>query len=289
MFGLTEKDPGEDAVTDFITFHARWAVSSTREIVFGDLRPGFARGLVFSRSSGRSGSGMPSIRRDSRHLGHRSSSENAAFRGAVIRLGKRGGTELLLLAGLGRRDARLDESGTARSLPESGLHVTESERRGRDRLRSVVSALRLRIIGVSRSIGITVRGLRYDRSVDLRQPGKVAYGFAGRSQQTLGIDGTIGRARKGQISIEAVVDDRREWAFEAAGRLSAGRSRLGALFQVASPSFSILFGGQSGARGGNEQRVLFVAAGKSGVASWKLHVEQLVRQSPSLTNPLRAP
>ena len=288
LFGLTEKDPGEVAVADFVTFHARWSASSTRDFVFGDLRPGFARGLVFSRSPGRDGSGMPSIRRDSRYLGHRSSSENAAFRGAATRIGRSGGTELLLLAGLGRRDARLDESGTARSLPESGLHVTESERHRKRALRSSVSALRLRRIGASRSIGITVQGMRHDRSVDLRQPGKVAHGFVGRSRQTLGIDGTIGRTRRGQISLEAAVDDRREWALEAAGRLPVGRSRLGGLLQMTSPSFFSLFGAQSGSAGGNKRRVLLVAAGRSGGSSWKLHAEQVVRQSPTLTNPLSA-
>ena len=252
LFGLTEKDPGEVAVADFVTFHARWSASSSYDFALGDLRPGFARGLVFSRSPGRDGSGMPSIRRDSRYLGHRSSSENAAFRGAAVRLGRPGGTELLLLAGLDRRDARLDESGIARSLPESGLHVTESERRRKNALRSIVSALRLRRIGASRSIGITAKGMRHDRSVDLRQPGKVAHGFVGRSRQTLGIDGTIGRTRRGQISLEAAVDDRREWALEAAGRLPVGRSRLGGLLQMTSPSFFSLFGAQSGKTGGNK-------------------------------------
>ena len=130
--------------------------------------------------------------------------------------------------------------------------------------------------------------MRHDRSVDLRQPGKVAHGFVGRSRQTLGIDGTIGRTRRGQISLEAAVDDRREWALEAAGRLPVGRSRLGGLLQMTFPSFFSLFGAQSGSAGGNKRRVLLVAAGRSGGSSWKLHAEQVVRQSPTLTNPLSA-
>ena len=106
FFGLLEKDAGEAAVADYQSFYGRWTSTPGREIVFGDLRPGFAHGLVFSRSPSRNGSAMPSIGKDSRHLGHRSSSENAAFRGTAVRLKGSGKNEFLFMAGVGRRDAR---------------------------------------------------------------------------------------------------------------------------------------------------------------------------------------
>jgi len=287
FFGLLEKDAGEAAVADYQSFYGRWTPTPGREIVLGDLRPGFARGLVFSRSPSRNGSAMPSIGRDSRHLGHRSSSENAAFRGAAVRIKVSGVNEFLFMAGVGRRDARRDESGVVRSLPQSGLHITEPELRGKDQLRSIVTGLRFRRGGARRSVGLTLQGVRYDPAVDLRRAGRVAHGFVGRSQERVGVDASFARSRHAALSVEAAFDSDRERAFEAAGRVALGPARIGGLIQLTSASFHNLFGAQAGSSDRNEQRTLLVAEGKGQGTTWRLYAEQLARPEPTLTNPMR--
>ena len=48
---IAEKDPGESRLADFLAFYMRWKSSGRPlEFVVGNLRPGFARGVVFGRA-----------------------------------------------------------------------------------------------------------------------------------------------------------------------------------------------------------------------------------------------
>ncbi|MBI92490.1 MAG: hypothetical protein CME05_04670 [Gemmatimonadaceae bacterium] len=136
---VTERDPGERHLDDHLVGYLQWQHSKGR-LVLGDLRAGFSQGLVFGRGSGR---GRGRLRRDSHTLGLRSSAENRAIRGAAASLG-RGQWLVVVLAGQLRRDARFDEAGNVRSLPENGLHTGPTALAGEDALSGQVAGLRFR-------------------------------------------------------------------------------------------------------------------------------------------------
>ena len=52
---VAERDVGEPDWHDFVALYGRWQLSEAVQLHVGDLRPGFAQGLVFSRGSGRGG------------------------------------------------------------------------------------------------------------------------------------------------------------------------------------------------------------------------------------------
>jgi hypothetical protein len=178
-FLLVERDPAEPSWKDFAAFYFRWSSPARPiEIVTGDLRPGFGQGLLFSRTS-RNGVGDWRSRADHRRLGYRSSGENESFRGLVVR-GSSGVWSWALLGGRGRRDARVDETGTVTSLPTSGIHVSQVERAGRDRLGLRVAGARLRWAVNGVSVGLVGQDLRFDRPLDLRQQGRKGAAFHGK-------------------------------------------------------------------------------------------------------------
>ena len=180
---VTERDPGERHLDDHLVGYLQWQHSKGR-LVLGDLRAGFSQGLVFGRGSGR-GRGRP--RRDSHALGLRSSAENRAIRGAAASLG-RGQWLVVVLAGQLRRDARFDEAGNVRSLPEDGLHTGPTALAGEVALSGQVAGLRLRWQREDRHVGLVLQHLRFGQRLRLSS----RYGrpvFAGRSQASGAIDG----------------------------------------------------------------------------------------------------
>ena len=180
---VTERDPGERHLYDHLVGYLQWQHSKGR-LVLGDLRAGFSQGLVFGRGSGR-GRGRP--RRDSHTLGLRSSAENRAIRGAAASLG-RGQWLVVVLVGQLRRDARFDEAGNVRSLPEDGLHTGPTALAGEVALSGQVAGLRLRWQREDRHVGLVLQHLRFGQRLRLSS----RYGrpvFVGRSQASGAIDG----------------------------------------------------------------------------------------------------
>ena len=224
LYALTEKDPGERSWRDFASAYVSAELAGF-EAVAGDLRPGFAQGLVFSRHGWRGGAAMPRPRRDTRVTGYRSSAENHSIRGLSLRR-RRPGFEAAVLAGAIRFDARVDDSGRVTSLPQSGYHVSPAERRNADRLGGQAGVLRLRRDRGRLSFGTTLLKVRFSRLVDLRRPGRVEYAFHGRGQSTAGLD-LAWRARRFQGFGEVALQEGRHLAWVGGLRLSSRRLTAG--------------------------------------------------------------
>ena len=284
LYLLTEKDPGESRWNDFSALYAERLGPSGFDLIAGDLRPGFGQGLLFSRSQVRHATTLPSIRRDSARLGHRSSAENASLRGAALRW-TRGDLQTVVLAGVARRDARFDEDGRVTSLPEGGLHVTSLERAGEDGLRSLVLGARLRQMRQSSSFGLTAQALRYDHLVDLRRVDRVSHTFTGQAQHMVAADVTLTH-RGGASFGEVAVDGAGTWACIAGVRTKLGRARVAGSWRSFSPGFHSPFGGQPSGRGTNESGILVVAEGRSSLGRWRGYSNQLRRSQPTYSNPL---
>ena len=256
LYALAEKDPGERSWRDFASAHASAELAGF-EAVAGDLRPGFAQGLVFSRHGRRGGAAMPGPRRDTGATGYRSSAENHSVRGLSLRR-RRPGFEAAVLAGFIRFDARVDDSGRVTSLPQSGYHVSPAERRNADRLGGQAGVLRLRRDRGRLSFGTTLLKLRFSRLVDLRRPGRVEYAFHGRGQSTAGLDLTW-RARRFKGFCEVALQDRGRLGWVGGLRLSSRRLTAGVLLRAYDPGYHAFFGGAPGAGGmKNERGVLAV-------------------------------
>ena len=256
LYALAEKDPGERSWRDFASAYASAELAGF-EAVAGDLRPGFAQGLVFSRHGWRGGAAMPRPRRDTSATGYRSSAENHSVRGLSLRR-RRPGFEAAVLAGGIRFDARVDDSGRVTSLPQSGYHVSPAERRNADRLGGQVGILRLRGGRGRLSFGTTLLKVRFSRLVDLRRPGRVEYAFHGRGQSTAGFD-LVWRARRFQGFGEVALQDRGPLAWVGGLRLSGRRLTAGVLLRAYDPGYHAFFGGAPGAGGmKNERGVLAV-------------------------------
>ncbi len=259
LYALAEKDPGERSWRDFASAYVSANLAGF-EAVAGDLRPGFAQGLVFSRHGGRGGAAaMPRPRRDSRATGYRSSAENHSLRGLSLRR-RWPGIEAAASAGAIRFDARVDDGGSVTSLPQSGYHVSPAERRNADRLRGQVGVLRLRGERGRLSIGTTLLKVRFSRFVDMRRPGRVEYAFNGRRQSTAGFD-LVWRARRFQGFGELAVQDRGHLGWVGGLRLSGRRLTAGVLLRAYDPGYHAFFGGAPGAGGMKNERGVLVVVG----------------------------
>ena len=257
LYALAEKDPGERSWRDFASAYVAADLAGV-EAVAGDLRPGFAQGLVFSRHGWRGGAAMAGPRRDSRATGYRSAAENHSVRGLSLRR-RRSGFEAAVLAGVIRFDARIDEFGRATSLPQSGYHVTPGERSRADRLGGQVGVLRLRRERGRLSFGTTLLKVRFSRPVDLRRPGRVEYAFHGRGQSTAGLD-LAWRARRFQGFGEVALQDRGGLGWVGGLRLS-GPLTAGVLLRAYDPEYHAFFGGAPGAGGMKNVRGVLAAVG----------------------------
>ncbi len=173
---VTERDPGERQWNDHLVGYLQWQ-SRTRQLVVGDLRPGFAQGLLFGRGSGR---GRGRAHREATAIGTRSSAESRSIRGVVLRQKGAHWSWVALIAGL-RWDARFDSTGAVRSLPVSGLHVGPTAVTGRRRLPGLVVGGRLRRQLGRLTIGVSFQQLWFGRRLILpSRYGRVL--FSGRAQ-----------------------------------------------------------------------------------------------------------
>ena len=284
VFLLTERDPGEPRWADFTAFYARWRMGSL-QVVAGDLRPGFGRGLVFGRTGGGGSTPQPSLRDDSERLGYRSSGENGSLRGLALRR-TTGRLQVVVLGGWARRDARVDDSGRATSLPTSGVHVSAGERAARSRLRVLCAGLRLRCTIGGQQLGATLHEARFNLPVDLRRPGRTPWAFHGQAQRLWALDLRIDRRRAG-AALEAATDPRGHRALVGVARLRLGRARLNLLLRHYDPGFYGLYGNAPSARDmRNEQGFLLLLKGRWGRQLWHVFTDQFRELAPGYHAPL---
>ena len=279
LAAVGERDPGERRWFDHVVGYAhRRPEAGGPEVALGSLRPAFGQGLLFGR--GRSmGVPAPGPRRDGEAVGYRSAAENRDLLGLFLR-GRRGAVRLSLVAGGFRRDARLDTSGAAVSLPEDGTH-TGTRRDYRDRLSGRVLGARATAAGEGARLGITVQHLAFSRLLDLRRPGRVPSAFSGRGQGAAAIDGsaTLGRARL--FGAAAVAGGRPALVAGLSGVPAAG-VRWDLLARGSAPGFfspfgASVLGGSSGQRG--------VTARIRG-RGWRLWLDETRRSAARWTEPV---
>ncbi len=265
IFVQVERDVGEPW-SDYISFYYKRELAKGQWLV-GDLRPGFGMGLVFGRGRG---GGVPAraSARDSRRLGYRSSTENGAVRGAAWRQ-SRGKWQWVLLGGTAFLDARVDGEDRVTSLPMSGLHVSATERNGRDLLRAKVGGLRLRRDGRRGHLGLVVQGIGFSHVLDLRRRGRTPWAFVGARQVLLAVDG---RWRSGRMVLDAEVgsDVAGRWAAIAQVQTRWARARWRLLGRYYAPGLHSFFGAAPGASGmQNELGVTALVENRS----WRLYID----------------
>ncbi len=280
FFVLVERDAGE-SWRDFSALYYR-RTGRLGEVVVGDVRAGFAGGLVFGR--GRSGGVATRLSlRDNKSLGYRSTVENGAVRGVVWRHEKER-WQWTLLAGRAALDARINEAGYATSLPESGLHVSETERMGRDILTTVVAGLRLRRSVERGHVGIVLQELDFSRRLDLRRRGRTPWGFVGDRQFMGAIDGAW--ACKGYaLGVEAGLDRGGHWAGIGQIQKHWHWVRLRLMGRYYPPTFHSFWGAAPGAGSmQNEVGGVAVVEGRQ----WRLYGDFYQRPQRSYLLPVAA-
>ena len=286
VYLVAEKDPGESRLADFLAFYMRWKSSGRPlEFVVGNLRPGFARGVVFSRSRDRGG--IPSIRLggDSERIGNRSSAENPGLRGLAVRYRGKNFAGVVL-GGRMRLDAREDEEGRVISLPETGLHITAREREGRALLGGRLLGVRLGCQGGWGEVGMVMQALSFERFLDLRRPRRMPWAFQGRVQQVWALDARIA-AGPGSGVVEIARDRKGHWGLLAAIRSGRSQVRTSALLRYYAPGFHSFYGGSSSAVDmRNEQGYQLTLAGRMRFWRWRLYLDQFRRPQPGYFSPL---
>ncbi len=279
LAAVGERDPGERRWFDHAVGYAhRRPGSRGLEVALGSLRPAFGQGLLFGR--GRSmGVPGPRPRGDGEAVGYRSATENRDLCGLFLR-GRRGGVRFSLVAGGFRRDARLDSSGVALSLPEDGVH-TGSRRDQRDRLAGVVLGARATAGDERARVGITVQQLAFNRLLDLRRPGKVPEAFAGRGQTAVAADGVAG-VGQGRLFLSAALAGRRPALVAGVTGVRAARGRFDLLARASATGFfspfgASVLGGSPGLRG--------ITARFRG-RGWQLWIDETLRPGARWTEPV---
>ena len=279
LAAVGERDPGERRWFDHVVGYAhRRPDSGGLEVALGSLRPAFGQGLLFGR--GRSmGVPVPAPRRDGESVGYRSAAENRDLCGLFVR-GRLRAVRFSLVAGGFRRDARLDTSGAAVSLPEDGTH-TGTRRAYRNRLAGVVLGARATAGSEGARLGVTVQRLAFDRTLDLRRPGRVPSAFSGRGQGAAAIDGGAGVGRARLFGAAAIAGGRTAWV-AGVTRVSTAGVRFdllacGAAAGFFSPFGASVLGGGSGQRG--------VTARVRG-RGWRLWLDETRRTAARWTEPV---
>jgi hypothetical protein len=280
VFVLVERDVGE-SWRDFNAFYYR-RTGQMGEVVVGDIRAGFAAGLVFGR--GRSG-GVPArfSLRDSKRLGYRSTAENGAVRGAVWRHSTKH-WQWTVLAGRAALDARLDSLDIAISLPESGLHVSAIERAGRDILAANMAGLRLRRSIRGGHVGGVLQGISFSRRLDLRRGGRTPWGFVGDRLFRASID-AAGMFRGYALGVEMAMERDGHWAGVAQVEKRWPRVRLRFMGRYYPPDLHSFFAAAPGA-GSTQNEAGWLAVAEGG--RWRLYGDLYRRPQRSYFVPVAA-
>ncbi|MDI6809289.1 MAG: helix-hairpin-helix domain-containing protein [Candidatus Eisenbacteria bacterium] len=163
---LLEKDKHEKTLTDFVALFLDVRGSNlSNEFIVGDYFLNFGQGLTLWTSGelfkGDESSGQ--ARRRGRPMGgYTSSYENGALRGIALSMGN-AGRKLYLYWSNSYLDGRIDTLGMVSSLPTSGVHYTDTEVAGKDKVQETLAGLRLEYgRKQSAKVGITVVDARYD-------------------------------------------------------------------------------------------------------------------------------
>jgi hypothetical protein len=273
---VTERDPGESHWADYAAAYAHLASKGTPwSATVGDLRPGWASGLLLGRTAGLTGGSLPHPPRDSDIVGSRSAGENQSLRGLALRW-QRSRLTVVTVVGQARRDARLDTMGRVISLPESGSHMTPTELAGQDQLGVETVAGRLVLTFGTWRLGASGQGLSFSRPVDLRRGGRLPYAFHGSSIGLVAadIDGRVGRL---DLRAEAAADRRGHRSRLGGLRLDLGRIRARLVARWHDPGFYAPFG--TGAA--NERGLQMVLEGHG----WSAYAGRQRRPAPTLTFP----
>ena len=278
-FLLAERDPGERQWLDFWSAYLRYERGSTVAVV-GDVRPGFAQGLLFSWGAGGGGVPSASLRGDSQSIGYRSTGENASIRGLCWRT-DRGRLRMTGVVGQLVWDARIREDGSASSLPESGLHVSPSEMKSRDRLRGRVLGLRLLSTRGDTHMGIALQRLHLGLVLDLRRPHRNPSEFHGSRQWLIATD-ILHEGRVWRGGADLALDPSGEWAGVGAVWTTLSPLRLSALIRHYSPGFHSFFGGAASAADMDDETGILVAARGPG---WSLYLDEYRRDQGTYFHP----
>lgn len=150
-FFLTERDPEEPAITDYVTGYIALPLSRVN-IIIGDVRPEWGQGLLFSRRT-RSATGLSYARaRNATRSGNRTSTEHGALRGIYL---SGSHTHLFwnLMYGRMTWDATF---GSDTRIYTSGLHDTETSQARKNALRERLTGANIAIGSSQKHIGLTI-------------------------------------------------------------------------------------------------------------------------------------
>ena len=281
---LSERDPGEPNPVDFVAFYVERRGDRSR-FVAGDLRPGFAQGLIYGRSTRRSR--FLFLSDDSGHLGYRATAENAALRGLAWQRRLTAGT-LTLVLGRFNRDGR-HEAGRVIALPGGGRHVSATERSGRKTVGGWNGGLRVRWSRGIAAAGIVLATTRLEDLVDLRKAGRAPWAFHGTTRWSAAADLVIdGRSGRLVAELAQAGDGRR--AAVATGRLRLGRLRLRAQMRYLDPGWLSFFGaGPATGTSGNERGYALALSGSGMGVWWESVLDQRMSLQPGRDRPVPAP
>ncbi|MDE3000176.1 MAG: helix-hairpin-helix domain-containing protein [Gemmatimonadota bacterium] len=244
---LTERDPLEVRLADFLTgFVSVTSVPGLRRLLAGDFRPGYGQGLLFSRHN-RSATGLEWARpANARSVGNRSAIEDGALRGLFAE-GRSGRVTWTAMGARNRWDAAVDSTGIA-ELRTADLHVTQTQRERRGRLREHLAALRSRVETPAVSIGATfVRTTFTPALQDVRR------------LHASGMDWDL-RVRQMNVFGEIAASGRKTVAWLTGARAGIDRLKLVMLARRYPSGFSSLHGGPFSAYNGRNEWGLFTGA-----------------------------
>ena len=244
---LTERDPLEVRLADFLTGYVRVAsVPGLRRLLAGDFRPGYGQGLLFSRHN-RSATGLEWARPTSvRTVGNRSAIEDGALRG-VFAEGRSGRVTWTAMGARNRWDAAIDSSGVA-AIRTADLHVTQTQRERRGRLRENVAALRSGVELPAGRIGATF--VRTTFTPALQHV---------RRRHSAGMDWNL-RGNRMNLFGEIAASGGTAVAWLTGARTGIDRLKLVILARRYPPGFSSLRGGPFSAYSGGNEWGLFAGA-----------------------------
>lgn len=150
-FFLTERDPEEPTITDYVTGYIALPLSRIN-ITLGDVRPEWGQGLLFSRRT-RSATGLSYARtRTATQSGNRTSTEHGALRGIYL---SGSHTHLLwnLMYGRMTWDATF---GSNTRIYTGGLHHTETSQARKNALREHLAGANIAIGSSQKHIGLAI-------------------------------------------------------------------------------------------------------------------------------------
>lgn len=244
---LTERDPLEVRLADFLTGYVSVAaVPGLQRLLAGDFRPGYGQGLLFSRHT-RSATGLEWARPASvRTVGNRSAIEDGALRG-VFAEGRSGRVTWTGMVARNRWDAAIDSSGVA-EIRTADLHVTQTQRERKGRLREDLAALRSLVELPVGRIGATF--VRTTFAPALQHD---------RHRHSAGMDWDL-RGRRMNVFGEIAASPRNAAAWLTGARTGVDRLRLVILARRYPAGFSSLHGGPFSAYSGSNEWGLFTGA-----------------------------